>query len=146
MWASSGQCPTRASPWSGTIVYWHEDTGVATAGKHRSDVCSTENREKGITRVIGEKKKDFPERLKRQKDTHSVWPTLSRDKKGWRQRWWRRTLPGQYQLWGRGDRQVGAPACWAPSDLGMGTLTGQVGDGGAELWKKKGKQMRDSAN
>lgn len=40
MWPSSGQWPTRASPWRGTMVYWHDDTGAATAGKHKSDVCS----------------------------------------------------------------------------------------------------------
>ncbi|TNN88842.1 hypothetical protein EYF80_000720 [Liparis tanakae] len=37
---SSGQWPTSASPWRGTMVYWQEDTGATTAGKHMSAICS----------------------------------------------------------------------------------------------------------
>lgn len=54
MWPSSGQWPTRASPWRGTMVYWHDDTGAATAGKHKSDVCSEISRKRELHRCWSE--------------------------------------------------------------------------------------------
>ena len=40
MCGSRGQWPISAIPCMGTMVYWHEETGLATAGKQRSAACS----------------------------------------------------------------------------------------------------------